>query len=160
MVKTGENTIELLMEDIIVVNKRLNDGLAIPLASLIMMDKRPQEEIDEMYEEVKKQAWSLSALEGRVASSLNVKIDKLTLIFITFITEGNIGQSIVYAYYIQLIAKRKGIGEVNINTLCQEIFPWGFISDVSMHKFWNEQKSSIEGEDNMLDIARYSNSIM
>ena len=96
--------------------------------------------IDPAYNDLKKQAWSLEAVEKRIEGCLTITIDKKSLIFITMLVNGNIGQMIMYSYYLQYWAKLNDVREITFEIFTSRIFAMGFLSEEFMQEMWDKQK--------------------
>jgi hypothetical protein len=84
------------------------------------------------------------ALELRQSAVFkNHLIDARTIAAITLITEGNIGKSIVYLYYLQWWLKENNVEApwFDFQTdFCQKIFPFGVFTNEAISKVWDETK--------------------
>lgn len=95
--------------------------------------------VDELEEEVKKMSWAYSALIKR-QSLLSISIDKAVSIFIVMMTQGNIGLSILYSYYLQYWAKKNGYSMVIWNLFTMTIFPNGYPEEEELIKIMRKAK--------------------
>jgi hypothetical protein len=106
--------------------------------------------------------WSYHALVKRVKFLLTINIDKRSLLFLTFVYEGNIGKLIMLVYYMQYVCFQKNIKEVRFNEeFSMILFPLGFPDEKDLHKIWESQKVS-KGKgnsDNLLDYSEAAKSI-
>ena len=96
-------------------------------------------------------------LRERVDNCLTVDIDDKVLVFIAALTEGNIGQSIIYVYYIQYWAKKMNRRLVTFHNFCIDIFPLSFFDMDEVRTLWYDQKYN---GGNMIDNPKYCESIM
>ncbi|MDG1949426.1 MAG: hypothetical protein P8J32_01225 [bacterium] len=115
------------------------------------------DKIDEMYEELKAATWVLKAVEKRVEVSLTANIDKATQIFLVMFTEGNIGRSVIYLYYLQWWAKKNNKRDIAFDDICMTIFPMGFPSSDDIRPLWDAQKA--QRGLNYIDVPEASASI-
>lgn len=108
-----------------------------------------------------KNVWQYQALIKRAEHCLTATFDNRVLFFIVILCEGAIGSCIMYLYYIQYLAKKKGLKHVSFEEFCEKFFPMGFMSDEDLHKVWDDCKVKREGNgrDNLIDYGQASLSI-
>ena len=119
------------------------------------------QEIDEMYDKLKKEYMILPILEDRLRS-LDCKLDKASRILISLSCKTP-GESVMYSCYLAYKMKKLGIDFLDIEKICTDIFPTGFFTEKSLHDHWDIQKVKTEGNygsDNLLDYRSASESLM
>lgn len=118
--------------------------------------------IEDIFQKMKSKSWQLEALEKRVHLCLTVEIEKSILIWLTIMTNGNIGQMVSYAYYLQYWGKRNNVAIITWDTLHQKIFPMGYFESNAFLEVWDKQKirrENSEDSDNLIDYPEAVQSI-
>lgn len=108
--------------------------------------------------------WQYSAFENRI-SLLGYTTDNRIKIFLLTLTNGNIGQLVMYAYYILYLCKKNNINHVSWETFSNIFFQSGFFLEKDLHDSWDNQKISKKdnvsiGSDNLLDYGIAIKSIL
>lgn len=107
-----------------------------------------------------KAIWVYQALLKRAELCITCKVDNRVLFFIMMISDGAIGTSIMYLYYIQYLAKKKNINHVTFDLFCKKIFPHGFFSEEDLSRIWyNCKVKTKNGTANLIDFGTASESI-
>jgi hypothetical protein len=120
-----------------------------------------QEDIDEMYDGIKKDHMLLSILEDRL-KKIGCNLDKASIILLSTACKTP-GEAVMYSSYIGYKMKELAIDFLDIEKLCSEIFPNGFFTEKTLHDHWDLQKVKTEssgGSDNLLDYLKAYESIM
>lgn len=114
-----------------------------------------EEDKTKVYTDLLEKSWTLRAVEKRIEASLTIEVDKAVQCFLICLTNGNIGQCVMYLYYFQYWAKLNNVACIDFDVFSR-IFPHGYPSESTMQLLWELQK--IDGG-NMIDIAMASESI-
>lgn len=117
---------------------------------------------DEVRNEIPKivNFWSFKAMEKRLEVCHKYTLDNRSKIFIFVLTDGTIGQMVMYITYLQYVAKKRNWRSISIEQLA-DIFPMGFPSKEDLSKLWDSQKvENVGGSDNLLDYERAIQSIL
>lgn len=102
-------------------------------------------------------------IEKRVQACFDYKIKDHALILFLCSIAKNPAVAVMYLWYFQYWANKNGNRqEIDLNTLCMEIFPMGFPSDENMQLIWGGQKiERMEMPfDNLVDYASAGESLM
>ena len=119
------------------------------------------EEVDEMYESVKKDHMLLLILEDRL-KKVGCPLDKASRLLISTACKSP-AEVVMYSSYIRYKMKELGIDFLDIEKLCSEIFPGGFFTEKTLREYWDLQKVKTEsnrGSDNLLDYLKAYESMM
>lgn len=104
--------------------------------------------------------WVFEAMKKRVESCLTIDIDDLTLCFLSFINECNIGQCLIYCYWLQYQAKKLNIQQIHFKSLIRDFLGHGLLDKQKMKDFWYDQKYTFNDMScNMIDNNEYCKSI-
>ena len=120
-----------------------------------------KEDVDEMYESVKKENMLLLILEDRL-KKIGCPLDKESILLISTACKSP-GEAVMYSSYIRYKMKELAIDFLDIEKLCSEIFPSGFFTEKTLREHWDLQKVKTEsnrGSDNLLDYLKAYESIM
>ena len=119
------------------------------------------EEVDEMYESVKKEHMLLLILEDRL-KKVGCPLDKASRLLISTACKSP-AEVVMYSSYIRYKMKELGIDFLDIEKLCSEILPGGFFTEKTLREYWDLQKVKTEsnrGSDNLLDYLKAYESMM
>jgi len=137
----------------------MNDEESRIMITLLMTD---DPSIDKMYDEIYNAFHLVKILVGR-AEYVGLKIDKRTAIMLGILCKSP-GQAVMYVYYLMYKAKNLKKEEITFDTLCRDIFPFGFFTEETLNYYWDEQKvkkdSSRSGSDNLLDYSEAAKSLI
>ena len=135
-------------------NKKLEEDEMKILVSLLLGAK-DEKVADGMFEDITAKSWALKAVSARQKAVFgNELVDKTTLIMLDVISKDNIGTMLMYLYYIQWKAFTKGWEKVTITTFCEELFPFGSISEENLHTLWDATKVKTERSlNNLIDYT-------
>ena len=102
-----------------------------------------------------------SAIEKRLKASFTITLDNRTLLFLITVNDGVIGKCIIYLFYMQYIAKKKNIQNIDFLSFSTQFFPHGFPDDGGLKKVWEGQKikRGTSFSDNLVDYSSASKSI-
>lgn len=152
-----------------VLMKQLDTVPKVPLSEenmhalmLLTLNQSNEHAIEKIYDDLKKKSWQLQAIEKRVELLLTVEIPKIILIWLTLVTDSNIGKMVVYTYYLQYWAKKNNITHITWNNLHENIFPTGYFEEEGFLKAWDNQKikkENSEDSDNLIDYSLAAKSI-
>lgn len=126
------------------------------LLSLLLTTKSKDETIiDAMFKDITAKSWALKAVYERQKHVFgNELVDKATLIMLDVVSKDNIGTMLMYLYYIQWKAFENNWDKVNITSFCEELFPWGVVSEENLHKLWDATK--VRGERTTNNLIDYT----
>lgn len=129
---------------------------------LLLLDKE-NEAIENMLADVEKQDGNIwfnyRVLKQRLALYENVKIDRKVILFCALNCK-NVAQCVMYAHLLVHRCKVYKLTELTIESMSQNIFPWGMLKHDMKH--WEAQKVNSKeygGSDNMLDYFEASKSL-
>jgi hypothetical protein len=120
-----------------------------------------KEEVDEMYESVKKEHMLLLILEDRL-KKIGCSLDKASRLLVSTACKSP-GEVVMYSSYIRYKMKELEIDFLDIEKLCSEIFPDGFFTEKTLREHWDIQKVNTggnSGSDNLLDYLKAYESMM
>jgi hypothetical protein len=83
-------------------------------------------------------------------------------IFFASICQGP-GEAMLYLHYLQYKCKELGVKVLDINVLCEKIFPMGFFKNEELMEIWDAQKverSDMGSSDNLVDYMEAARSIL
>lgn len=168
--KLREDAIELLVCEKmhrLPKNNTLSDESSKFLINLVYMENDPKHPLQK-WEGFTEKVFLYELLKKRTEFCFTFKFkNPIALLFLV----GNIaspGQGILYLWYIQWWTfKNRDVEDnvIDLLTLCEKIFPWGFFSEDDLHKIWDSQKVSTKlfndnkGSDNLVDYSVAGNSI-
>ncbi len=100
-------------------------------------------------------------IEKRVEHCFTFKFTDERAIMALCLSCESAGQAIMLLWYIQGWCFTHGKKEVDLLTLCVEIFPRGFFSEEDLHTAWDKQKVDSKNmmSDNLLDYNKAGSSI-
>jgi hypothetical protein len=137
----------------------MNDEESRIMITLLMTD---DPSIDKMYDEIYNASHLVKILVSR-AEYAGLKIDKRTAIMLGILCKSP-GQAVMYVYYLMYKAKTLKKKEITFDTLCKDIFPFGFFTEDTLNYYWDEQKVKKDpskiGTDNLLDYSEASKSLI
>ena len=138
--------------------KTLDETEMQMLVTLIMSGGRP-EQIKAMYTELKKLTFVPDALERRQELVFHNDILKPEfIIMLVTITNANIGQCIMYLYYIQWYCHKHQLGGYQLSfqeLFCKNIFAMGTFKEEDLQRIW--EASKVHGEhmtQNLIDSQK------
>jgi len=102
--------------------------------------------------------WQIKAVKKR-AEVFNLKISNTAIVFITAVSDGNIGNMIMYVVYLKYLSNKYNIDEVTVTEIASTLFPMGFPSEEDMHMLWDKQKIS-GSPDNLIDYPSAGETII
>lgn len=105
-----------------------------------------------------KDTWQFQVLVKRTDLCLTANFDKRVLFFIMLVSDGVMGNMMMYLYYTQYKCKQRGIKDIDLQEFC-EIFPRGFFDDKDLSRIWDDCKVDIRGDKNLIDFGTASLSI-
>jgi hypothetical protein len=124
---------------------------------------RTEEDAQQMIKSDKDNSlWAYHALVKRIKFLLTINVDKRSLLFLTYVYNGNVGTLIMLAYYMQYICFQKNIKQVRFNEEFSKIlFPLGFPDEANLHAIWEAQKvaKGNGNSDNLIDYSEAAKSI-
>ena len=94
-----------------------------------------------MIEEFSQKSIVIPALKKRQEVIFNNKlIDDKTFMFLLVLTAGNIGNSLMYLYYLQWYCATNNIKEYSFENNFINIFPMGFFKEETLNHYWDVTK--------------------
>jgi chorismate mutase len=133
--------------------KRLTDSESRIIIQLTLSD---DEIANKILDDLLKQpgGWGLKAAMKREELVFNNELlSSKVWVFLTLLTEANVGKLIMYLYYLQWKAFKLGMKKVTLNNFCEQIFPWGTFDEKGFEKIWDDAK--VEGA-NLIDFPHCS----
>jgi len=127
---------------------------------LFGMTSTPQQ-IDEAYEEFRKEYKLLLILEDRL-KKIGCPLDKAARLLVAISCKSP-GEVVMYSSYLAYKMKKMGLDSLSLEKICTDIFPMGFFTEKTLHEHWEIQKvntSGNSGSDNLLDYLKAYESIM
>lgn len=98
-------------------------------------------------------------LKKRIEHCLTAKFDSRSIYFILLVGS-SIGSRIMYLYYTQYLAKKKGIQDITFDIFCRDLYPYGFINDEDLRTIWYKCKvNNGNVECNLIDFSSAALSI-
>lgn len=101
------------------------------------------------------------------AEMLGISLEPQVVYMLMVLTQGNVGQCLVYLYFIAWKAREKNLGDnISLQTWSMQIFPTGVISDYAMSAAWDAQKINAEAfeghlsSDNAIDYRELYESLI
>lgn len=118
--------------------------------------------------EIIKKVWTAQALVNRMGTQFGTVLDARIAIIVAGVAE-SIGGCVMYAYYMQMMAKRRGVKKLDLDDIGW-LFPIGFYAKDDMHGIWESQKvdngrdmfDGLEfrgGSDNLVDYGYAAQSL-
>lgn len=123
------------------------------------MNSKDEKGLDLLYQQLFKRSWLLNVIKKRIDVCLKVEIDKAVQFFLLFLGK-NPGNCIMYLYYLQYYAKKKGIEKISFEQFGMDVFPNGYPSKEILSQIWDSQKSGIATNGNIIDLPSAAESIM
>jgi len=140
-----------------------NNGKRDPLSEmeskvLMMSITSTDEQIGEIYRELKEKYNLLSILEDRL-EALNCKFDNRAIVSAGILCKTP-GEAVMYANYIAYKCKKDELDIFDTKAFCASVFPMGKFSDDTLSEYWDKQKvRTRNGSDNLLDYIAAAESI-
>lgn len=106
--------------------------------------------------------WQYKAIEFRLTKVLNLNSDKRFKIFLVYLTNGSIGELMMYCYYIKYLCNKLDVDKVTIELFAQKLFPKGVFGEGDLKSAWELQKVQKykDGTDNLIDYISASESLI
>lgn len=93
-------------------------------------------------------------LEKRISIIHDYEIDDRVLLFLSWICK-SAGVGVMYCWYLQYESNKRDVNKITFEIFA-EVFAWGFPSEDSLQKLWDEQKVNRKdmSSDNLLDYGK------
>ena len=109
----------------------------------------------------KEKPFLLKLIEKRIEVVFDYVITDIKLLLFLCVLTETPGKAVMYLTYLQYWAKKNSKFEIDMDTFCQTIFPWGFPSDEDLDKLWDSQKVKTKGmSDNLVDYPLAMQSLL
>lgn len=127
------------------------------LAKLVLGGKAPFKSIEEA-----EKPFLYKVIERRVEVCHDFKfVDNRAILFLCLNCD-SLGDAQLFIWFIQGICKEQGQAEVDLDFLCQWVFPFGFPSKEELIRIWDAQKVERDGlnSDNLIDYLYAGKSLL
>lgn len=139
------------------------------LITLLFASRSPMKpEMEAIVKEIEEKSLAFKIIKSRLLG-LGYEPDVTLLMFMSTMVD-NPGSAVMYAHYLAYKGKKHSVRKIDIQFMCERVFPIGFPTDEDMSKVWDMQKVSKAekevqeflgaGIDNLLDRAIANRSIL
>lgn len=132
----------------------MSDELAKIFIKMIMIQNPPEELVKEI-----SATFPYQLICKRLEVMYSYDLDFRTKFFLICLTDGIPGKLVMYLTYLQYLAKRYNVNEIDFDFFGTRAFPHGYPSDEDMSKLWSIQKVKAS-PDNLVDHVSALKSIL